>query len=119
MKPVIKKLLAVLGLLAAVTIGSIILNRIFGTVCLFKALTGYPCPGCGMTRAWWSVLRGDITDAFYWHPLFLLAPVLVGAIAVYTFAKKPLPRKIAEITLLVLAAAFIIVWIIRLVNGWR
>lgn len=45
---------------------------IFG--CTYKKLLGIPCPGCGMTRAWLSLLRGDIIGAFRWHPLFAVFP---------------------------------------------
>ena len=43
--------------------------------CPFKRLTGIPCPGCGMTRAWLCALRMDFGGALYWHPLFWLPPV--------------------------------------------
>ena len=39
--------------------------------CPFKFITGISCPGCGMTRAWLSLLlRGDLKAAFHYHPLF-------------------------------------------------
>lgn len=30
------------------------------TICLFKQLIGYPCPGCGMGRASNAILNGDL-----------------------------------------------------------
>ena len=39
--------------------------------------TEIPCPGCGMTRAWLSLLRGDFAGAFRAHPLFWTLPFLV------------------------------------------
>ena len=106
-------------MLAAVAAALVIVHGIFGTTCLFKGVTGYPCPGCGMTRACYSALTGHFKDAFSLHPLFPLAPVMIAAVIVYTYIKKPLLRKIAEISLLAMGAAFIIVWIIRLAIGWR
>lgn len=44
--------------------------------CIFKKITGLSCPGCGMTRAWLSVLKGDIEMAFYYHPLFWMVAVV-------------------------------------------
>lgn len=32
------------------------------------------CPCCGTTRAWLSLLRGDIVSAFRYHHLFFLVP---------------------------------------------
>ena len=40
--------------------------------CPIKFLTGVSCAGCGMTRAWWYLLHGDIHRAVYYHPLFWL-----------------------------------------------
>lgn len=37
--------------------------------CLIKALTGRPCPGCGMTRAVSSVLHGDFKKAWRYNKL--------------------------------------------------
>ena len=45
-------------------------------ICPFKALTGLPCPGCGMTRAFLHLIEGDVAGAFHFHPLFWLVPLL-------------------------------------------
>ena len=45
--------------------------QLAGITCPIKYITGISCPGCGMTRAWLSLLlRGDLKAAFYYHPLF-------------------------------------------------
>lgn len=45
--------------------------------CLIKLCIGYPCPGCGMTRAVFALLRFDFPLAFQMNPLIFLLPVLV------------------------------------------
>jgi hypothetical protein len=53
-------------------------QQIIPAICPFKMLTGFPCPGCGMTRACWCLLKLDFAGAFYYHPLsFLLASVVI------------------------------------------
>ena len=45
-------------------------------LCLFKALTGLPCPGCGLTRAFSSLLHGQFAKAYAFHPfVFLFVPL--------------------------------------------
>ena len=44
--------------------------------CPIKLTTGLPCPGCGLTRACFSLLRLDFAGAFFWHPLCFLVPPL-------------------------------------------
>ena len=45
--------------------------QLVGITCPIEFITGISCPGCGMTRAWLSLLlRGDLEAAFHYHPLF-------------------------------------------------
>lgn len=49
-----------------------------GIPCLFRALTGYLCPGCGMTRATLSILTGHLAKAWSLNALSLtLVPVFL------------------------------------------
>lgn len=49
--------------------------------CIFRRITGIPCPGCGMTRACLAAMRLDFHSAFFYHPLwFLPAPLVLGTI---------------------------------------
>ena len=50
--------------------------------CYFKATLGIPCPGCGLTRAYISLFKGDLSSAFFYHPLFFTAP-LVAAVVIF------------------------------------
>lgn len=44
--------------------------------CPFLSLLEFPCPGCGMTRAFVSLLRGDPAKAFSYNPRFIVVPIL-------------------------------------------
>jgi hypothetical protein len=48
------------------------------SVCLFRNATGIPCPGCGMTRAFALLARGEWRAALAMHPL---APLLAAELA--------------------------------------
>lgn len=48
-----------------------------GLPCVFRAMTGYLCPGCGMTRAVVAILDGNFAKAWQYNALSLtLLPVL-------------------------------------------
>lgn len=40
-------------------------------------MTGFPCPGCGLTRAMFMVLRGDFAGAWKMHP-FIYGVIILG-----------------------------------------
>jgi hypothetical protein len=66
--------LAVLGLPLVALIVVFWLDLV---ACPFKAMSGIPCPGCGLTRATFSMLAGDLRTALHYNPfVFVLAPTL-------------------------------------------
>ncbi len=87
-----------------------VMFHITGIGCPVRFVTGISCPGCGMTRAWLSLLRLDLAGAFYYHPLFLLP-----AIAVIMHILRPkLPGKVYGIWLFTLIVLFSIIYLLRL-----
>lgn len=51
--------------------------------CALHEITGWHCPGCGLTRAMSAMLRGDAVAAFRHHPVFWLLAVPGGLWALY------------------------------------
>ena len=47
-----------------------------GIPCLFKRFFHIPCPGCGMSRAFFACLKFDFVKAFHEHPMFWSMPIL-------------------------------------------
>ena len=84
-----------------------------GYACPLLKFTGFSCPGCGLTRAWRSFLTGDIKQAMYWHPLFLLP---VPAVIIMLMEGR-IPGKIYTVIMSLIAAVFIIVYIKRMAEG--
>jgi hypothetical protein len=69
-------LLAALGVLYAFSPS----EHRFYPQCVFHAMTGWSCPGCGSLRAVHNLLHGDFAMAFRFNPLLMvLAPLGVGA----------------------------------------
>lgn len=78
--------------------------------CPIRFVTGICCPGCGMTRAVLAALRLEFAKAFYYHPLFIMAPIMFLLFLFETYI-KPGIYKAAWIIIIIL---FIIVYIFRL-----
>ena len=49
-----------------------------GIPCLFRAVTGLQCPGCGMTRALTALVHGNPAEAMDYNALSLTLIPLIG-----------------------------------------
>lgn len=92
------------------------------TICPIALCTGTACPGCGMTRAASTLIRGDLGGAISYHPLvpLILAQLVVGWIWFVLQRAglvRPAGNRTITITLAVTAVALVSVWIARLVTG--
>ena len=54
--------------------------------CLFKRLTGLPCPTCGFTRAFCDFANGNFAHGIYQCPFALLVFILVALAFLYNAA---------------------------------
>ena len=59
--------------------------------CKFHSITGLYCPGCGGTRAVFSLLRGEIVRSFLFHP-FVLYSVVMGCLFMITQTIQKISR---------------------------
>lgn len=85
----------------------------FGVTCPIKYITGISCAGCGMSRAWIALLHFNIHEAFMYHPLFFLPPVVV----IVMLLKSKINIKIYKIFMFTMAGAFVIVYLYRMFIG--
>jgi hypothetical protein len=58
--------------------------------CPIHALTGLYCPGCGSTRALYSLLHGNVGQALAMNPLLVIASPLVLLMATHLAGWRPL-----------------------------
>jgi hypothetical protein len=94
-----------------------------GWPCPVKSALGIPCPGCGLTRAAVSLLRGEFEAAFGLHAF---APVLLVGLAALAVAgllpaarREALAGAVARFerrtrAAYVLGAALLLYWSVRL-----
>lgn len=69
-----------------------VVTWMFRMPCLFHALTGLYCPGCGGTRAVKYLLQGQIWTSVQYHPLVLYAAV-VGILELGSFLTARVYRR--------------------------
>ena len=58
------------------------------SLCPMVIMTGFPCPGCGLTRAMFMVLRGDFAGAWKMHPFIYGVIILVGWFGVRRYIQR-------------------------------
>lgn len=92
----------------------IVLMQVSYSTCPTLMLTGIPCPFCGMTRAGFSLLRGDIALAFELNPMIFGVIILVIAfIIVRYFTDKSL--KVLKPLIVALAVIGLLVYVCRMI----
>ena len=89
-----------------------------GIPCVFRLVTGYRCPGCGMTHAAMALIHGQPTVAFRENPLSLsVVPLLLlyGAYRaeVYIRTARTDFRKWEIVFLGVLWVVVLLFWLLR------
>lgn len=88
-------------------------KSIFRSMCPLVVLAGFPCPGCGLTRAGFAVLSLDFAGAWRIHPFIYAFIVLILLFCVnrYFFGKNKMPvlRRCLTVTLIAMLIFY----------GWR
>lgn len=50
--------------------------------CVFKVITGFDCPACGITRMFVSIAKMDFKTAFSYNSvIFVTLPLIIGCLA--------------------------------------
>lgn len=92
-------------------LGYAFILRLLNISCPILKLIGISCPGCGMTRALISAVKLDFTNAFHFHPLWLLFLIFALILTIlYIFEKK----RVFNVFLFILVILFLITYVYRL-----
>ena len=123
---------AVVGALAALAVALAVLLYQRGPQlaawwpgCTFDRLTGWHCPGCGMTRAAYALLHFRVAEAFGHNPLLMtVLPVVVAGFGLEllgwvrgptrnTPRLRPAPRIVIGFV-----AVILVYWVLRNLPWW-
>ena len=85
--------------------------------CAVRLVTGIPCPTCGVTRACIAAMQFDFSHAFFYHPLFFLAPVIPAVLLYEAAGVAPRRKRLLDAVLILCAFLFFAVYLVRFANG--
>lgn len=83
-----------IGIAAAVVVGVLGLDRLPLTFCVFKGMSGLPCPTCGSTRAVARLFDLDLAGALAMNPITTLLAVVLAAWALADLVLLPRCRSL-------------------------
>lgn len=111
-----KKHLARFFVIGAVFVAyAVVFSIFFDSACIFKRITGIPCPSCGITRAHLAFFRLDFAGAVEMHPLFFYSFIAAGLGVLVHFKPAAAKTKAFNITVAVLILVFIAVYVARMI----
>ena len=93
--------------------------------CGFRLVTGYPCPGCGMTTSFACFVRGDFAASAEANPAGLLLATVSVAFILWSLPsvvrgrlwRVSNPGWTAGLLILCVSIAAILVWVFRIVKS--
>jgi hypothetical protein len=113
------------GLVAALAIWLLRLDRLPYVLCSFKLMTGLPCPTCGSTRTFGRLAELDLAGALWMNPLAAAGALVLVGWALWdalllpsrrALRLKPHPALVVPLRVLALAA-FLLNWVSLLLAG--
>ena len=88
------------------------------SLCFFYLITGLPCPGCGMTRAFIDIGHLNLAHSMQYHPLGLVAFAVAGIVAL-SAPIAPLGRRLVAYRQLVGRLLLLLAFFVFLVGAIR
>jgi hypothetical protein len=81
-----------------------------GTLCLFRRVTGIPCPGCGLSHGFVHLAHGDFLAAIADNPLtpvvFFLAALRFATVAIAVLGRREVSFRVSRRAFWLMFAAF-------------
>ena len=99
----------------------------YGSGCSISSVTGFPCPGCGSSRAAVLLFQGRLKEALLMHPLIILSLLIVFFVLgteLFKFIRRkqgkawrnPLPQRLRKLLALAIIALYLGVYIFRMIK---
>ena len=89
----------------------------FKIPCFFRFFTKIPCPSCGMTRAFLSLMKLNFYESFYYHPLLIPSLIVAFSAIHMNVSALKFNKKIRNVCLWIFIIIFFVVYIFRLMTN--
>lgn len=89
--------------------------------CEIRRISGFPCPGCGGTRAFYHLFRGEIVQSFRLNPIVIYGAAVYLHFMLTMFGRKRIGKKTAgevriQYYLYGAAAVLLLQWLIKVIR---
>lgn len=77
-------------------------------LCVFRAVTGLPCPGCGLTHSGLAFCRGEVAESLRYHALLVpyILTLAANSVRINFFAANWLRSRIWIWTILIVSFGY-------------
>ncbi|MBQ5851894.1 MAG: DUF2752 domain-containing protein [Lachnospiraceae bacterium] len=86
------------------------------TLCPLVLLSGYPCPGCGMTRALFRIMRFDFAGAWSMHPFIYPIGILCLMFCICRYLLNGNYMKYVKGLMICIAVGMVLFYIYRMIT---
>ena len=100
-------------LIVAVAAAFVLCFALFHKNCISSLLIGYPCPGCGLTRAFICVMTFHFKEAFIYNPSIYLAAIIAIYFCICRYVLDTKPKYLVPMCIIA-GSISIIIYIIRM-----
>ncbi len=88
------------------------------SLCPMVVITGFPCPGCGLTRAGFRLLRLDFAGAFRIHPFIFPIVAYIGIFSWNRYIRKRRMGTGLKILLILILVLLILFYLWRMLHDF-
>lgn len=86
----------------------------FGSFCPMVIATGFPCPGCGLTRAALNIFKGNIRECIYYNPTIFIWVIYIVGVGFERYVLDKTKIRKWQILLAIIAFITVVVYIYRM-----
>jgi len=86
--------------------------------CFYKKYLGIECPGCGMQRSIYSLMKGDFLESFYQYPPLIFIFILLITLCLHIKFNFSYGPKLLKVMFVLTAVVILTNYIAKLlING--